>query len=426
MKFLCVFSLFLGTLIAQPNTGSEIIDFGSGVTDELYDRGLLVLSDRYSWEITQVMTGPNEYAKAFTYSDQACGYYKSQYLAGGGYTYIKVTEPICTPIAESVAKAESPIQAALVEYYSLAPDVYHFPPAYKSDARSIRPRLAIVQPTTAPDPALIFLDGLGDSLYEFDLTTFGVLGQVVVPSTSGPLGVRPAATGDANEVWVANGGAGVSVADLSAQGVIATIPTPSIPVAVAPAGIVFTNSGDTALYAVGYYSPDASGNNGALVVFDAVNRKVTATLPLKYAPTALVMAPDGLTAYLLSNSGMITYYDVLSGTADLSASTYTPGLAGGYPGASSAVFIHPDGTRLFWNVGYMLTAFDLTTRKIAGYFNSGLPSTSGSSIQMSQDGSTIWFANGPGNVVILDTRYGNILATYQTSPESAVYPGPAY
>jgi hypothetical protein len=189
---------------------------------------------------------------------------------------------------------------------------------------------------------------------------------------------------------------------------------------------VFTNSGATALEAVKYSSPDSSGNQGALLVFDAANRKVTSTLALKDRPTALLMAPDGLTAYLLDDVGTITYYDVFSGTADLTASTYTPGMSGGYPGSSSQVFIHPDGTRLFWNVGVQLDVFDLTTRKITNQFDTGLPTTSAASMQMSQDGSTVWFANALGNVVILDTRYGNILATYQTSPGSQVFPGPAY
>ena len=132
-----------------------------------------------------------------------------------------------------------------------------------------------------------------------------------------------------------------------------------------PVGIVFTNDGSTALEAFQFFSPDSTGNSGALVAFDAVNRKVTSTLLLKNGPSALVMAPDGLTAYLLSNNGQITYYDVLSGTADLSVSTFTPGLAGGYPGSSANVFAHPDGTRLFWNVNTLLVAFDLNTHKIA-------------------------------------------------------------
>ena len=53
---------------------------------------------------------------------------------------------------------------------------------------------------------------------------------------------------------------------------------------------------------------------------------------LKFVPAALLMAPDGLTAYILSNTGTITYYDVLSGTSDLTVSTYPPGSNAGYPG----------------------------------------------------------------------------------------------
>jgi hypothetical protein len=135
------------------------------------------------------------------------------------------------------------------------------------------------------------------------------------------------------------------------------------------------------------------------------------------------MAPDALTAYLLSSNGRITYYDILRGTADLSVSTFTPGKSGGY--GFGKVFIHPDGTRLFWNENYLLDVFDLTTRQVINQFNSGLPSTSAVSMQMSQDGSTVWMANGLGNVAVVDTRYGNTVATYQTDPETQVFPGPA-
>jgi hypothetical protein len=261
------------------------------------------------------------------------------------------------------------------------------------------------------------------------MTTFAISSQVTLPPQATVFAVRPSPTGVGNEVWTAHAGTvnEISICDLDSQSVQATIPTSTLnPNNTVPVGIGFTNSGGIALYAVSYYTKDSAGNLGALLAFDTVTQTLTSTLLLKYAPTALVMAPDGLTAYLLSSSGMITYYDVLSGTADLSASTYTPGIGGGYPGLGAQVFIHPDGTRLFWNVGYMLTVFDLTTRTIANQFNSDLPSTSASSIKMSQDGSTIWFANGLGSVVILDTRYGSILAKYQASPESAVYPGPSH
>jgi hypothetical protein len=171
---------------------------------------------------------------------------------------------------------------------------------------------------------------------------------------------------------------------------------------------------------------DSAGNKGALLKLDAVGRPVISTLLLKSAPTALLMAPDGLTAYLLDNAGGITYYDVLGGTADLSVSTYTPGQAGGYPGSSSWVFAHPDGTRLFWNVGGQLAVFNLTTRKVTNLFDSSLPTTSAMSMQMSQDGSTMWFCNAAGNVAVLDTLYGSVLTLFTTTAGSTIYPSPSF
>jgi hypothetical protein len=189
-------------------------------------------------------------------------------------------------------------------------------------------------------------------------------------------------------------------------------------------GIVFTNDGATAFEALKYDSPDSAGNNGALLVFDAVNRTLTSTMLLKFVPTALLMAPDGLTAYILSNTGMITYYDVLSGTADLSVSTYPPGSNAGYPGAGSAVYIHPDGTRLFWNVGVYLTVFDLTTRQVTNQFNSGLPTTVNRTFSLSQDGGRAYFSDQQGDVAILDTYYGTVLASYNAGAATSIFGGP--
>ncbi len=267
---------------------------------------------------------------------------------------------------------------------------------------------------------MMFLDGLGNTAIQFDLAKQSIVGQITVPSTVGPMGIRPATTGPQTEIWLASLG-GVTVADFSVQKVVATIPTPSVPVAVTPASIVFTNDGTTALEAVKFSSPDSAGNQGALLVFDAVGRKLTSTLLLKDRPIALVMAPDSYTAYLLDDAGNITYYDILSGTADLTLSTFTPGKPGGY--SSTQVFIHPDGTRLFWNDGVQLSVFDLTIHKVTNVINSGLPTTSGASMQMSQDGATIWMANALGTVAVYDTRSANFLGTFTTDPESVVYPG---
>ena len=144
---------------------------------------------------------------------------------------------------------------------------------------------------------------------------------------------------------------------------------------------------------------------------------MSSTFPLKYGPVQMVMAPDGLTVYLLSSGGQITYYDVLSGSADLSISTYTPGKNDGYNGVSK-VFIHPDGTRLFWATGPFIESYDLTARKVTAQFNSGLPTTSASTLGLSQDGTLATLSNGQGNFVILDTQYGIVQA-------ATTFPGPA-
>lgn len=187
---------------------------------------------------------------------------------------------------------------------AIAPFYSQFPggeATYNPQTRSSQPDLTTVQPAPPPDLQLIFLDAGGShSLVAIDLTNPAVIGQVVVPSIAGPFGIRPSATGAANEVWSANQGLEISVVDLGSQTLLANILTPSVPQAVAPAGIVFTNAGATALEAVGYYSPDSAGNNGALLTIDAVGRTVTSTLQLKYVPTAIVVSPDGLTAYILS------------------------------------------------------------------------------------------------------------------------------
>jgi len=415
--------------------GTSFIDMGGDVIPSYSISnyaGQLVLSytTQYAWSITRASNGD----KVFTFSAKVCTYFASVKIFTGDYIWTALPMPVCTPLSQSAAETLGPISAALTEFYDYHPNAPHLPPVYNPSAepapaptaaKPVHPQLTTAQPATQPDPQVIFLDGLSNNAIKFDLTTETIVSQVVVPSTTGPLGIRPAATGPQNEIWVANGGLEVTVVDLAAQTVLANIPTPSVPQASVPAGIVFTNDGTTAFEAVSFFSPDSSGNNGALLVFDAVNRVVTSTFPLKYAPTALLVAPDGLTAYLLSSSGQLTYYDVLSGTADLSVSTYTPGLAGGYPGASSQVFVHPDGTRLFWNVGYLIVSFDLTSRAITAVVNTGLPSTSATNLQMSQDGSTIWLANGLGTVAAYDIRSAVLLGTFTTTPFSVVYAGPA-
>jgi len=294
---------------------------------------------------------------------------------------------------------------------------------YKAVPGPVRPLVATMQPNAPPSPSMVLLDGLGGNILQLDLKSGKVLSQVTPPAGAiGPLAIRPALFPPFTEVWVANGSSQVSVLNMSAQAVVTNIPTPTVPSGALPAGIVFTNGGDTAFEAFRFLSPDSFGNSGVMVVFDAVKRAVNSSLPLKYGPGAFVISPDGLTAYLLSTNGMITYYDVVSGTADLTVSTFTPGQNGGY-GGTGGVFIHPDGTRLFWSIGPYLESFDLTKRKVTAQFNSGLPTTSAIALEVSQDGSTATMGNGQGTIAILDTQYGIVQATLQNSSSTLMFPG---
>ena len=360
-----------------------------------------------------------DYTVCDYYADRI--YYTTGELAAAALNGVKT--PSCTPISQAKAESLNFVQQAIAALKTWAADANA---PYKVNYGTLAERdhflLDTVAPTAPPDPFMVFVDGLVGNVMKFDLTTGAVVNQVLPPETAiGPVGLRPSSAGSTNEVWVANQTPQITLVDIGAQTVLANIATPSIPSAFVPVGIVFTNSGDTAFEAVSYYSPDSSGNNGALVILDAVNRVVKSTFPLKYAPAAVLMAPDALTIYLLSGTGELTYYDVLSGTADLSVSTYPPGSDGGY--AVGNAFVHPDGTRLFWISGTNLVVFDLTTRLVIAQFPSGLPSTSGVTLEVSQDGSTAVMGNGQGTVVALDTQFGLILAMSQNSTATLAFPG---
>jgi hypothetical protein len=400
MKLLCLFLLVSGLLFAQPNP----IDEG----EEAAAEGFLELFGTSSPPTTSIGTGLVHYIlSGIGYGNFAIPFAVSQ------------TSPVLTGSATFPYTAVYPLVAPFYNQFPNGEVKYN--PLFRSrSAAAVHLDLTTVQPVAPPDPQMIFLDGSGStsSIIAIDLTTLTAVSHVVVPSIVGPFGIRPSATGSPNEVWVLNSGfelsSGlneVSVVNLGAQSLLTNIVTSSIQAAV-PMGIVFTNDGATAFEALKYDSPDSAGNNGALLVFDAVDRTLTSTMLLKFVPTALLMAPDGLTAYILSNTGTITYYDVLSGTSDLTVSTYPPGSDAGYPGASSAVYIHPDGTRLFWNVGVYLTVFDLTTRQVTNQFNSGLPTTVGRTFSLSQDGGRAYFSDQQGDVAILDTYYGTVLASF--------------
>jgi hypothetical protein len=444
MRCLILFFAAAGALAAQPAAGGLVIEVGSGqipnYNPNLLGIPILYSNIQYAWSITRAPNGD----KQFTFTAKKCVYLTvTPSVFPGVDVWSALPTPTCTTLTQSQAETLGPVAEGLLSFYNYHPDAPHDPPIYfpsppgapplpssQSMTRSLaagdapHTQITGVQPLTPPDIQMVFLDGLSENLLRYDLTTQKITSTVVVPSTTGPLGIRPVSTGSQHEVWTANGGTQVTVSDLTTQSVVTSIPTPSLPQAAVPAGIVFTPDGTTAFEAVGFYSPDSSGNSGALVVFDAANRKVISTFPLKNAPAAALIAPDGYTIYLLSSNGMLTYYDVLSGTADLSVSTYTPGLAGGYPGSFAQVFLTPDGTHLYWNVNYLIVGFDLTTHKISSAVNTGLSSTSQSTMYMAQDGVRIWLTNTNGTVAVYEVASGGVSATLTSDPLSAISIGP--
>jgi hypothetical protein len=422
MKLLCLFSLVVGSLLAQIEPGQvQQVLLGSHKVDHK------PIETELRYEV-RLVNG----TKVIFFDVENCTYPSWDYDLHNLDGFFYLASPVCKQVDQSEAEMYSAVQAVLSAFFSQYPDGVQWYTPIPADAKPrpagrADPDLATVQPLAPPNPQMIFLDGLSYNLLEVDMTTFATTSLVTLPPQATVFGVRPPATPPANEVWTAHGGTfnEISIADLATQSVVATIPTSSLnPNNSLPVGIVFTRSGATALYAVSYYAADSSGNNGVLLVFDPAARTLTSTLPLKYAPTALLMAPDGLTAYLLSSGGMITYYDVLSGTADLSASTYPAGSNAGYPGTSSAVYIHPDGTRLFWVVGGNLVVFDLTARTVTNQFSSGIPTTVSQTFSLSQDGWRAYFSDQQGDVAIIDTLNGNILATSNTGSGTAVFGGP--
>ncbi|MEP7353937.1 MAG: hypothetical protein ABI824_11960 [Acidobacteriota bacterium] len=421
MRFLYLLALLTLPVFAQIEPGvRQYMNLG---TDEYYQG---TVTYELTYEVVLIKD-----TKFLLFNVKECFYppIKSKYLKG--YIFATGYEPVCNDVDESMLSKFSAVGAVEAAFYSQFPDgsEEYGPFASPGSAQDVvslpSPRLKTVSPRTPVNDRLIFLDGLGNTLMAMDMSNLQIISNVVVPSTVGPLGIRPSATLPQNEVWVANGGTAVTVSDLGTQQVVTNILTPQLPVGLATAGIVFTKDGKTAFEAVKFFSPDASGNQGALVAFDAVNRKVTSTLLFKFQPVAILAAPDGYSLYLLNADSTITYYDILSGTADLTISTFTPGKSGGFNPAGQ-VYVHPDGTRLLWSSGGNLEVFDLTTRKVIHQFSFGLPSTIAASaaMTMSQDGNRVYISDSLGDVITMETDAGGILMTSNTGTATSVFGGP--
>jgi hypothetical protein len=383
-----------------------IIDFGSIPTVYKGEQVSLSAYIQFKWKILRTYDGnpPMLVEKSFDFAVESCKYYYG--YSGRGALLAQDTLQ-CKPVDQKKAERLAPVEPGLIKFESWestrVPKTIHY-----------GGKFAVVQPANPGNPRMIFFDGLLNAMILYDLKTFGIVGQVTVPSQARVFGVRP----ESNEVWVAHAGLvnEISMSDVGTQSMLGAIPTPSLdPNTNVPVGIVFTNSGLTALYAVSRFPADTAGNRGALLVYDVAGRKLTATLPLNFAPTAVLMAPDGLTAYV-AGSGKVAYYDVLSGTAELIANM--PYFGGG-------IFVSPDGTRLLFDQGRELGLFDLNMRTSSS-FSYQLPATATAvSVHMAQDGSSVVVVDTQGNSTTIDARFGNVLSRAKSDVTAKEFPGPA-
>jgi DNA-binding beta-propeller fold protein YncE len=418
MKLLGGFFLLILCAAFGQNDGSGPIGGSTDVFAAPKPIGAYYL--RANYQFTYVIYRNPDGSKTFVFSVLYCVADDPQADSAGFIAFTRLSA-VCTEISRSEAVDLAPVQEAIGDFLNDASDVpHHIVYAKSSEPARLSAKLAPRAAPAAPSVRMTLLDTLStDRIATVDLKTFAIVQQVNLPDQATLFAIRPSAAGPTTEVWTGHASGAnnlISIADLSTGKLAGTIQTSTLaPNGSLPAGLVFTNDGATALYAVRYFNKDSAGNLGALLTYDAASRKLTSTMPLTVAPTSLLMAPDGLTAYIIGGqTGTITYYDVLSGTADLTV-TRVP--------LNGPAFIHPDGTRLFWDAG-QLEVFDLTARKIVNEFKFGLPTTSATSMTLSQDGSQAYIGNGAGAVVVMDTRYGNILATFQAPGAAQAFSGP--
>lgn len=248
-------------------------------------------------------------------------------------------------------------------------------------------------------PQLVILDGLGDNrLATIDLSTFATRFSATLPAGVRSLGLRPAASGPSIEAWVAHSQIGnqISIVNHQTGAITGQIPT-KLDESVESVGLVFSTSGQTAFQAVNFFN-QALPAPGSLLVFDTAARKITNTLPLPFRPQGILISPDGSTVYVVGDE-KIAYYDLLSGTADLTAS---------FPYFYGAPLIHPNGSRIYALQGDQVAVFDPQSRRTVATFKLGFaqPRDSGTMMQLSQDGLLLSIMSYQRDSVVLDAVTG--------------------
>ncbi|MEO5927025.1 MAG: hypothetical protein ABIR70_24630 [Bryobacteraceae bacterium] len=311
---------------------------------------------------------------------------------------------------------------------------------FNSDYADFDRRVDFNAATASTNPQLIALSGYGDNNVSLlDLKTNVKSNTVILPDgMSQTFGVRPVSTGVSREVWThhfGSTGGQMVITDLAAGRIAGTIPAnTTVATSFTAVDIVFSNNGKTAYVISTEQAPDADGNLAGLWIFDADARtlKSKGRLPILQVQSA-VMAPDGLTIYLIGRDvrgqEQIAYYDVLSGTADLRALVQEPLV--GAVGLFNDLFplgrpqMHPDGNRLFIlhnfqvragsiDSAYAVSVFDLAQRKVVNKFpvtfaNGG----NGRKMELNQDGTRLTILSDKGQIQFMDPISGLVIGGYQ-------------
>jgi hypothetical protein len=180
MRFLCLL-LCVCPLFGQ-GEGTGLITFEADTVDPVTATSVggsyLISNVHYAFQITRASNGD----KTFNFIAYKC-IHTLQLNIGDAHFYLPLLGQICTPLSKSDAEQLGPIDAGLDRFNSLAPGEVAHTVVYGPFAKDANPRTTSAQTAGPQDPMMILLDGLGSSIFKFDLANYSVVSQAVVPST---------------------------------------------------------------------------------------------------------------------------------------------------------------------------------------------------------------------------------------------------
>lgn len=274
-------------------------------------------------------------------------------------------------------------------------------------------------------PQLIALDGKSNNrVATINLSTFATKFSVDLDSFRGAFALQYTPSGNLSQAWVPTfsptAAFKMSVVNLTSGAIVTQIPTPVAAGKIFKdlTALLFSSSGNTAFAAIQH-----NDGTGALVLYDTASYTVKSTLPLDFQPDAAFLSPNGSTIYLVGNAPagnkQVVYYDLLSGTADLSVILR-------FPVTFQAPYrMHPNG-RIYGQATSNrdgdglggVAVYDPQARKIVSRFDFGLPfGLAIFNMQFNSDGTQLYVLDNaaigpagrpaaPGNVYLLDAITG--------------------